>query len=258
MLLQDKTLRNLLKLTLVATIIFLLLYATSVVLDIRIKEKSYVSQKIISGRGTAEIKATPDVATFSYTIKKINKNLSDSQQQMQKIAQKALEILEENGVAKSDIKTTNYSAYPEYEMVNFPCEKGVCPPSKQNLRGFVATQSYVIKVRNIEKASQIINQLTEAGVEEVGGLNFVIDSIENLKYQARMQAIVNAKKEALSTAKALNVTLKRIVKYHDEENYYQPYAMQRMATTAYKGSYVEVQPGEEVVRSSVEVTYEFE
>jgi uncharacterized protein YggE len=56
----------------------------------------------------------------------------------------------------------------------------------------------------------------------------------------------------------LNVKLKKIVKYHDEENYYQPYAMQRVSAFADKGSYPQLNPGEETVRSSVVVTYEFE
>ncbi|MBM3590026.1 MAG: DUF541 domain-containing protein [Alphaproteobacteria bacterium] len=78
-----------------------------------------------------------------------------------------------------------------------------------------------------------------------------------------MKAIIKAKSEAEATAKSLNVKLKKIVKYHDEENYYQPYAMHRMSVMAdqgssAKGSYPEIQPGEEVVRSSVVVTFEFE
>ena len=56
----------------------------------------------------------------------------------------------------------------------------------------------------------------------------------------------------------LNVKLKNIVKYHDEENYYQPYGMQRVMAMADKGSYPQLHPSEETIRSSVVVTYEFE
>jgi len=263
MLILDRTLTNLIKLTLVSAIIFLLFYATSLVLDVKIKEKSYVSQKTLNGRGTSEIKAIPDVANFIFTIKKLKKTLNESQQEMQEIAKKSLEVLEKNGVNKSDIKTINYTTYPEYDRTSLPCDKWGCPPVKEVLKGFVALQSYSVKVRDISKATQIINQLTKAGVDEVGSLNFIIDSIENIKYQARMKAIIKAKSEAEATAKSLNVKLKKIVKYHDEENYYQPYAMHRMSVMAdqgssAKGSYPEIQPGEEVVRSSVVVTFEFE
>lgn len=171
--------------------------------------------------------------------------------------------MEENGINKNDIKTINYSTYPEYDRTSLPCDKSGCPPVKEVLKGFVALQSYSVKVREMSKATKIINELIKSGVEEVGSLSFIVDSIEKIKYQARMQAIINAKKEAEATAKSLKVKLKKIIKYHDEENYYQPYAMQRMAVMADqgsnpKGSYPEVQPGEEIVRSSVVVTFEFE
>ena len=85
--------------------------------------------------------------------------------------------------------------------------------------------------------------------------------MEKIKYQARIQAIVNAKVQAQSTASALNVKLKRIVKFaEDDNNGFQPlYARVAMSASSDSGSKnSEIQVGEESVRSSVIVTYEFE
>ena len=85
--------------------------------------------------------------------------------------------------------------------------------------------------------------------------------MEKIKYQARIQAIVNAKVQAQSTANALNVKLKRIVKFaEDENNGFQPlYARAAMmASDNNESKNSEIQAGEESVRSSVVVTYEFE
>jgi hypothetical protein len=254
----DRTFRNLIKITLVSLIIFLLFFATSVVLDIKIKEKSYVSQKIITGRGTAEIKAIPNVVNINFTVKKINKTSEEAQKEMQKVVKNAIKILDKNDIEEKDIKTVDFTIRPQYEREPYICETAPCPKEKEVLKGFVATQSFSVKIRDISRGSIIINQLNVAGVDEIGGLDFIIDSIENVKNQARLKAIINAKTEALETAKALNVKLKKIVKYHDEENYYQPYAMQRVSAFADKGSYPQLNPGEETVRSSVVVTYEFE
>ena len=76
-----------------------------------------------------------------------------------------------------------------------------------------------------------------------------------------MQAILNAKVQAQSTANALNVKLKRIVKFaEDENNGFQPfYARSAMALSDKDESKnPQIQAGEETVRSSVIVTYEFE
>jgi uncharacterized protein YggE len=258
----DRSFRNLIKLTLVSLIIFLLFFATSIVLDIKIKEKSYVSQKTVTGRGSAEIKAIPNVVSINFTIKKTKKTSDEAQKEMTKIIKSALRVLDKNGIEKKDIKTLDYSIRPKYEKVFSDCQELPCKDSKEVLVGYVATQSFTVKIREISKGSGIINQLNVAGVDEISGLDFIIDSIDEVKNNARLQAIINAKVEAQETAKALNVKLKRIVKYQDEENFYQPYAMQRLATATktaeLKGEGSQLFPSEEIVRSSVLVTYEFE
>ena len=84
--------------------------------------------------------------------------------------------------------------------------------------------------------------------------------MEKIKYQARMQAILNAKVQAQSTANALNVKLKRIIKFaEDENNGFQPFsARSAMAVSDKAENNLKIQAGEEAVRSSVVVTYEFE
>lgn len=260
MLLFDKVLRNLIKICLVVIILFAILFATSLVLDWRMKENNNVSQKVIIGRGSAEVKAIPDVANFIFSVKKMQKEAKDAQQKMLEVSGLALQILEKKGVAKKDIKTINYSTYPEYNK-SPECSGGVCSDSKNTLKGFVSNQTFSVKVRDIAKASEILNELSSIGIEEVGGLTFVIDSMEKIKYQARIQAIVNAKVQAQSTANALNVKLKRIVKFaEDENNGFQPlYARAAMmASDNNESKNSEIQAGEESVRSSVVVTYEFE
>ena len=258
MLLFDKVLRNLIKICLVVVILFAILFAVSLVLDWRMKESNNVSQKTITGRGSSEIKAIPDVANFIFSVKKMQKEAKDAQKEMIEISNLALQILEKKGVAKKDIKTINYSTYPEYD--NSPqCSGGVCSVSKNTLKGFVSNQTFSVKVRDIVKASEILNDLSSLGIEEVGGLTFVIDSIEKIKYQARMQAIVNAKVQAQATANALNVKLKRIVKFAEDDNGLQPiYARSSMALSENKVKNLAIQAGEETVSSSVIVTYEFE
>ena len=240
-------------------IIFAILFAISLVLDWRMKENNNVSQKVIIGRGSAEIKAIPDVANFIFSVKKIQKEAKEAQQKMIEISNLALQILDKKSVAKKDIKTINYSTYPEYD--NSPqCSDGVCTVSKNTLKGFVSNQTFSVKIRDIAKASEILNELSSLGIEEIGGLTFVIDSMEKIKYQARMQAILNAKVQAQSTANALNVKLKRIVKFAEDDNSgLQPlYARSTMAVSDKDENNLKIQAGEETVRSSVVVTYEFE
>ena len=108
MLLFDKVLRNLIKICLVVIILFAILFAVSLVLDWRMKENNNVSQKTITGRGSSEIKAIPDVANFIFSVKKMQKEAKDAQKEMIEISNLALQILKKKGVAKKDIKTIDF------------------------------------------------------------------------------------------------------------------------------------------------------
>ncbi|MFM6972575.1 MAG: SIMPL domain-containing protein [Alphaproteobacteria bacterium] len=261
MILLDKFLNNLLKFFLTSLIILVAVIIGYLFFDLQLKNSASIAQKTIIGKGSAQIKAIADIASFNFTIKKFNKDLKIAQQEMTQIANKAIEVLEKNNIAKTDIKTSGYSSFPEYERLQVECQKNYCPPYKMELKGYVVSQSYEVKIREIARASQIFGEFSAIGVEEVGGLNFIVDSIQKIKSQARIKAIENARQEAMATAKALGVKIKKIVKFYEDDNYYTPVAYRVSASRAMADSAPqnsEIMAGEEVVNSSVTITFEFE
>lgn len=130
------------------------------------------------------------------------------------------------------------------------------------LKGYIILQSYEVKIREMARASQIFGEFSAIGVDEVGGLNFIVDSIEKVKSQARIKAIENARQEAMATAKALGVKIKKIVKFYEDDNSYPVIAYGRMASAKMMSEgaspSAEIMAGEELVNSSVTITFEFE
>ena len=84
------------------------------------------------------------MVSINFTVKKISKTSEEAQKDSQKIVKNALKVLDKNGIDKVDIKTLDYTTRPEYERESPPCQVAPCPPSKQVLKGFVASQSFSV------------------------------------------------------------------------------------------------------------------
>ncbi len=215
----------------------------------------------ITFRGSAEIKAVPDLATFSITIREEDKDSAVAQQKMVKKTNAALDLLDKKGVAKKDLQTENYSTNPKYEYQAGSCQKGICQPSKQVLAGFEASQTISLKLRDLAKASQILTDLAALKISEVSGPNFSVENSEKLKSEVQALAIAKAKEQATATAKNLGVTLKKIVNFSEEGQGFQPrmmFAKSAMAFDAGARVAPQLEAGEDKISSSVFVTYEIE
>lgn len=259
----DKFINNSLKVLILVSILTLSILSFNLWKDTKIKQQTYIAQKTIIGRGSAEIKVVPDVASFNFTIRKTHKNISDAQKEIIDIGNKALATLLQNNINKNDIKTLNYSIYPDYEKIDMPCqkigEKNICPPAKVNFKGYIASQNYLVKIRDIEKSTDILAAIAKFDISEIGGLNFIVDNVDQIKSQARIKAIENAKNEATNIANALGLKLKKIIKFQDEDNYYRiPQYAHARSLSASAESNSNIMAGEETIQANVQITFEFE
>lgn len=216
----------------------------------------------ITFHGVGEVKSIPDVANFVFTIHVEEKEVFLAQQKMTQKTNRALELLEQSGVEKRDIQTTNYRTLPKYSYEEKPCQKTICPPAKQILTGFEATQTISLKLRNLAKVGEILSNLANLEIAEVNGPDFAIENVEKLKSQAQAQAISKAKEEAAKTAKNLGVVLKKIVDFREEPQGFAPNfergVMMMSAMAKAPQALPQLEAGEEKIISKVAITYEIE
>jgi len=222
--------------------------------------------------GHGEVSAVPDIANVSFTITKDAKAVKDAQAAVAVVEKQALDLLKSKGVADKDIKANNASFYPKYEYQNPVCPQpyqglgqggistGIyCPPGKQVLTGYSATESINVKVRNTDSVGDIMQALGTIGVTELSGPNFSIENEDALKEQARKLAILDAKKKAESLSKDLGVELVHIVNFSATPNTYPiTYMAQGMAKSAapQAPAPAEIPTGENRISSDVTITYE--
>ncbi len=221
-----------------------------------------VSTITLSGHG--EVNAAPDIATVSFNISKDAKTVKEAQEAVAKIEKAALDILKTNNIADKDIKTSDASFYPKYEYKYnsyMPCTEYGCPPpgGKNVIVGYTASESISVKIRNIDTAGKIIQELGTTGVSDLNGPNFSIDKEDDLKAQARKLAIDDAQKKAKVLAKDLGVRLGKVSSFNEGGNYgiVQMYSLESNMMVKGTGAAPAALPkGENTISSDVTITYE--
>lgn len=160
----------------------------------------------VSVIGQGKVSYQPDIANVSLGVQidKVAKADEALNQLNDKVA-KIVAAVKSAGIVADDIQTQNYSLYPQYDYVN----------NSTNLSGYNANQQLSIKVRDInngqELLSKVIAEATKAGANQVLGISFNVSNLEELKNQARIKAITEARQQAGTLAQATGVRLGRVV-----------------------------------------------
>ena len=118
------------------------------------------------------------------------------------------------GVAPADIQTQNYSLYPQYDYKD----------NVSSVSGYNANEQLVIKVSGYDKdqnrLSQVIAAASKAGANQVNSLTFDASNMNELKQEARVKAIADAKVKSSALADSAGVRLDDITGW--DENMMNP------------------------------------
>ncbi|MFA5778068.1 MAG: SIMPL domain-containing protein [Candidatus Paceibacterota bacterium] len=253
----------LVKAILVLVIVVSLYFAVKTIAEI----KSYnfigggaTASNTISFSGKGEISASPDLATISFTIRENAVTMKDAQSKVTTKEKAALNFLDKSGIAKKDIKTESYNSYPKYDY-GTPCY-GYGMPCRQEspkIIGYEVSEYVSVKVRDIAKAGEIVQEIGAVGISEMNGPDFSIDKEDQLKEQARKMAIDEAKAKAEILSRDLGVRLVRIVNFSENGNYpmmYAEAAMMKDSVVSASSPAPALPIGENKIISNVTITYE--
>jgi uncharacterized protein len=245
--------------------LFLLIAAIGQLKSIRFIGSGVTATNTITVSGDGEVFAVPDTATFSVTVQEEAKDVKSAQETATKKNNDIVAYLRNAGIDSKDIQTTDYNVYPQYDYSQGICRDGYCPPGKQTLRGYQVSQTLTVKVRDTDKAGDLLSGVGSLGASQVSGLNFTLgeDDQREKEAEARGKAIEDAREKAEELARQLGVEIVRIVGF--SENGSQPYyyAKAEMAMDSVgRGSAMPPSPdlpvGENKITSNVSVTYEIQ
>ncbi|MDO8521713.1 MAG: SIMPL domain-containing protein [bacterium] len=241
--------------------LFLLVSTISELKSLRFIGSGVAATNTISVSGEGEVFAVADTATFSVTVREKAKLVKDAQDAATKKGNDIIAYLKDGGVEEKDIKTVDYSVSPDYEWSQAACPQGgYCPPGKQVLVGYEVSQTLSVKVRDTNKAGELLSGVGSRGATEVSSLSFTIDDEDALKADARDKAIAQAKEKAEVLAKSLGVSLVRVVGFSEGGDggpiYYAKSSVMGMGGGPETSPTPDIPVGQNKIVSNVNIVYE--
>lgn len=92
-------------------------------------DSSMAFSKTITVPGHGEVDATPDLATFTWTVSATAKDIAGSQSAAAAKSNAAIAFLKAQGVKDEDISTQNYNTNEQYQNKSVPCAYSVSAPT---------------------------------------------------------------------------------------------------------------------------------
>jgi len=201
----------------------------------------------ISGEGRAS--APPDVAVLGLGVSAKASTVGAANSQAQQAMTALLNSLEANGVQEKDIQTLSFSIYPEYDYRN----------DEQVLTGYRVSHMLQAKVRDIDRAGEVIDDAVQAGGDllQVQSISFTIDDTTALRSQARQKAVADAQTKAEELAALAGVTLGEPTYITESIStpYPQPYYDRAAGMAMEAAPATEISPGELEVVVYVNIAY---
>jgi uncharacterized protein YggE len=122
---------------------------------------------------------------------------------------KIIEAVKKSGVKDENIRTENYTLSPQYDVIG-----GISKVS-----GYSANQQLSIKIMGIDKdqnlVSNAIASASKAGANQVAGIKFDVSNLNDLKQEARIKAIADAKAKSANIASVAGVRLKKVIGWYE-------------------------------------------
>ncbi|HTK03663.1 MAG TPA: SIMPL domain-containing protein [Alphaproteobacteria bacterium] len=202
---------------------------------------------VVSGEG--KVSVTPDIAKITVGIQQSGNSLKLVQNDVNAKSKNLTDAIKKLGIAESDIKTTSYNVYPQYDYTN--------PNSK--ITGYQVSTDYEITIKDFDKVNDVIVAATTSGANIVGNVNFEVnDKTHEQKLQeAREIAVKEAKEKAEGLAKSAGITLGKIINISENQNgQIRPVMLDKMSAEGSAPTAPNIQPGTTDINVVVSLSYE--
>jgi uncharacterized protein YggE len=204
--------------------------------------------------GEGKSKATPDVVLLSLGIEAESKTVARAQQDAAQAMDAVMKALKADGVADKDIQTQRFSIAPVTQWID--------DQQRQIITGYRVTNVVIAKIRQIDKAGPVIDDVAGAGgnLTRIDNIGFSVDDPTPNYNEARAKAIQDAIDKAKQMANAADVKLGKLI-YMSESTPYVPQVAIRDYTMKAEGAApppTPISPGELEIQVNVQMVYEIQ
>lgn len=204
----------------------------------------------ISVSGDGRVFVPPDIAELSFGVQTGRVETAKvAMEKLRKHMDAIFRAVKDHSVEEKDIRTEHFSLNPVYDWT----EKG------QVFRGFEASQSFQVKVRDLDQVDDVLTAATDSGANQAGGVQFTIDDPEKQRAEAREEAVTEAKEKAKLLAADLGKRLGKLRGFSEGGGgWVQPMMLMRAEKAGVGGAVPDLPlpAGEQEVNVQVTLTYE--
>jgi uncharacterized protein len=188
-------------------IIILGMVLLSVIIIMAIVRDRIVNQpyREVQVLGTGKVAYTPDIAKVTLGVHIERGTANAALTDMSTTIESVLTAVEALGVSRDKITTHNLSVYPQYY---YPSE------SAPRVSGYTADQQLTIEISVASSSPDLVGKVIQAasaaGANQVQNISFDVSNLADLKQQATIEALEDARSRAKTLADAAGVKLGKV------------------------------------------------
>ncbi|MCK6540551.1 MAG: SIMPL domain-containing protein [Anaerolineales bacterium] len=214
-----------------------------------INQQALPPQRTVSVMGSGMAYLVPDIAYIYVGVHTEESSAADAVKENNAQTQKVIEALKKFGIDSKDIRTTNFSIWPQER---YDPQTGASTGQKT----YVVDNTVYVTVRDLDKLGDLLDTVIAAGANTVNSIQFDVADKDAALKQARADAVKDAEAKAQELAGAAGLSLGEIqsIGFSDSQPY--PIFGGKGGGGAAAEAAVPIQPGQLTFTVTVNVTYE--
>jgi uncharacterized protein YggE len=156
------------------------------------------SLRTLTVNGTGRAYLTPDIAYISVGVHTEGPDAAQAVTSNNVNSLKVADALEDFGIEPEDIRTTNFSIFPQQQYDQDGKLTGVI---------YVVDNTVFVTLRDLDQIGDVFNAVVEAGANNINSVQFDVEDKSEALSEARDDAVEDAQSQADELAKAAGVGL---------------------------------------------------
>jgi len=207
--------------------------------------------RTLNVNGTGQVFLSPDIAYIYIGVHTEQPTAADAVAVNNIETQKVTDALKKAGVDANDIRTTNFSIWPNQQY---------SPDGQPTGTRYVVDNSVFVTVRELDNLGDLLDSAIGAGANSINSIQFdVSDKTEAIK-KAREEAVKDAKEQAQELANAAGMKLGEVqsIGFQDSSAvpYMNSYGKGGGGAAVSEAAAVPIQPGQLTLTVNVSMSYE--
>ncbi|MGO9460829.1 MAG: SIMPL domain-containing protein [Rhodomicrobium sp.] len=197
--------------------------------------------------GTGSVHAEPDTATIRIGVTTEDLSAQAAVSRNTAATAKVIAGLDAASIAKKDIKTSNFSVYPQYRTEN---------DTKRQVLTYRVSNTVIVTIHDIAKVGDILTEVVAAGSNQINGPTFSVSNPDKFLTEARKKAVEDALAKAGAYASAAGLKLGRVIEMTEAGGSAPSYALRAHEFTRSAAAAVPIEAGQESLEAHIVLVIE--